>query len=55
MILFFNSFMKMENKKRMKALNIQSKNLSNLKIVVNYLYFVFHIEIKTSYKQIKTN
>ena len=52
---FFNSFMKMksekrtafcfsflfENEKRLRALKIQSKNLLNMKIVVDYLNFVF--------------
>ena len=32
--------------KRMRALKIQSKNLLNVKIVVNYLNFVFHFEVK---------
>ena len=31
----------------MRALKIQSKNLLNKKIVVNYLNFFFHIEVKT--------
>ena len=31
----------------MRALKIQSKNLLNKKIVVNYLNFLFHIEVKT--------
>ena len=31
----------------MKALKIQSKNLLNMKMVVNYLNFVFHIKVKT--------
>ena len=39
-----------ENEKRMKALKIQSKNLLTLKIVVNYLNFVFLIEVKTKSK-----
>ena len=30
-----------ENEKRMKALKIKSKNLLNMKMVVNYLNFVF--------------
>ena len=34
----------------MRALKIQSKNLLNMKIVVNYLNFVFHIELKTKSK-----
>ena len=33
-----------ENEKRKSALKIESKNLLNMKIVVNYLNFVFHIE-----------
>ena len=58
---FFNSFMKMknekwtvfrfpffyENEKRMRVLKIQSKTLLNMKMVVKYLNFVFHIEVKT--------
>ena len=36
-----------ENEKRMEALKIQSKNLLNMKIAVNYLNFIFHIEVKT--------
>ena len=36
-----------ENEKWMRASKIQSKNLLNMKIVVNYLNFVFHIEVKT--------
>ena len=36
-----------ENEKRMRALKIQSKNLLNTKIRVNYLNIVFHVEIKT--------
>ena len=39
-----------ENEKQIRALNIQSKNLLNEKIVVNYLNFVFHIEVKTKLK-----
>ena len=39
-----------ENEKQIRALNIQSKNLLNEKIVVNYLNFVFHIEVKTKPK-----
>ena len=31
----------------MNALKIQSKNLLNMKMVVNYLNFVFHIKVKT--------
>ena len=31
----------------MRALITQSKNLLNMKIVVNYFNFVFHIELKT--------
>ena len=33
-----------ENEKRMRELKIQSKDLLNMKIVANYLNFVFHIE-----------
>ena len=58
---FFNFFMKTknekwtvfrftyfyENEKRMTALKIQSKNLLNMKMEVNYLHFVFHIQVKT--------
>ena len=35
-----------ENEKRMRALKIQIENLFNMKIVVHYLSFTFHIEIK---------
>ena len=35
-----------EDEKRMRALKIQSENLLNMKIVVNYLSFVFHVEVK---------
>ena len=36
-----------ENEKRMRVLKIQSKTLLNMKMVVQYLNFVFHIEVKT--------
>ena len=37
-----------EKEKRMiPSLKIQSKNLLNIKMVVNYLNFVFRIEVKT--------
>ena len=39
-----------QNEKRMKALKIQSKNLLNKKMVVNYLNFVFLNEVKTNSK-----
>ena len=29
----------------MRAFKTQSKNLLNMKIVVNYLNFVFHVEV----------
>ena len=35
-----------ENEKQMKLLKIQRKNLLNMKMVVNYLSFVFLIEVK---------
>ena len=61
---FFNYFMKTknekrtvfrfpffyENVKRMKVLKIQTKNLLNMKMTVNYLNFVFRIEVKTKSK-----
>ena len=61
---FFNSFMKTknekrtafrfpffyENEKRTKPLKIQSKNLLSMKMVVNYLKFVFRVEVKTESK-----
>ena len=61
---FFNFFMKMknekltvfrfplfyENKKRIKVFKIQRKNLLNMKMVVNYLNFVFFIEVKSKSK-----
>ena len=34
-----------ENEQRTRALKIQSKNLSNKKIVVNYVNFVFHAAV----------
>ena len=34
----------------MRASKIQRKNLLNKDIVVNYLNFVFHIEVKTKSK-----
>ena len=39
-----------ENVKRMKVLKIQTKNLLSMKITVNYLNFVFRIELKTKSK-----
>ena len=39
-----------QNEKRMEALKIQSKNLLNKKMVVNYLNFVFLNEVKTNSK-----
>ena len=61
---FFNFFIKMknekrtvfrfpffyENEKRMKILKIQRKNLLNMKMVVNYLNFVFLNEVKSKSK-----
>ena len=34
----------------MKVLKIQTKNLLNMKITVNYLNFVFRVEVKTKSK-----
>ena len=39
-----------ENEKRMKVLKIQRKNQLNMKMVVNYLNFVFLIEVKAKSK-----
>ena len=39
-----------ENEKQMRALKTQSKNLLNIKAVVNDLNFFFHIEVKTKSK-----
>ena len=39
-----------ENEKRMKVLKIQRKNLLNMKMVVNYLNFVFLIDAKAKSK-----
>ena len=39
-----------ENEKRMKVLKSQTKSLLNMKMVVNYLNFVFRIEVKTKSK-----
>ena len=36
-----------ENEKRMKVFKTESKNLSNMKMTVNYLNFVFRNEVKT--------
>ena len=41
----FSFFMKMKTEWR--ALKTQSKNLLNMKIVINYLNFVFHVVVKT--------
>ena len=40
----------MKMKKGMRALKMQSKNLLNMNMVVNYLNFVFHNEVKTKSK-----
>ena len=42
-----------DNEKRMRALKIQSKTLLNMKMIVNYLNFVFHIDVKFQYLKIK--
>ena len=39
-----------ENVKRIEVLKIQTKNLLNMKMTVNYLNFVFRIEVKTKSK-----
>ena len=39
-----------ENEKRRKVLKIQQKNQLNMKMVVNYLNFVFLIEVKAKSK-----
>ena len=39
-----------ENKKRMKVLKIQRKNLLSMKMVVNYFNFVFLTEVKSKSK-----
>ena len=39
-----------ENEKRMRALKMRTKNSLNMNIVVNYLNFTYHIEIKTKSK-----
>ena len=39
-----------ENEKRMKLLKIQRKNLLNMKMVVNYLNFIFLIKVKSKYR-----
>ena len=33
----------------MRELKIQNKYLLNMKVAVNYLNFVFHLEVKTKY------
>ena len=48
--LYFVFHFLYENEKRMRALKIQSKSLLNMKLVVIYLNFVFHIEVKTKSK-----
>ena len=35
-----------ENEKRVRTSKIQSKNLLNMKMIVNYLNFIFHIKVK---------
>ena len=40
-----------ENQKHMNALKIQSKNLLNMKTVVNYLNFLFYIDVKLKSQQ----
>ena len=45
----FCFFLKMKNKRRGVS-KIQIKNLLNMKVVVNYFNFVFHIEVKTKSK-----
>ena len=47
---FFNSFMKMKNEKRMKALKIQSQNLLNMKKAVICLNLIFYVEVETKSK-----
>ena len=37
-------------RKTNEGIKIQSKNLSNMKMIVNYLNFVFHIKVKTECK-----
>ena len=39
-----------ENEKQIKVLKIQRKNLINMKMVVNYLNFVFFIKVKVKSK-----
>ena len=39
-----------ENIKRMEVLKIQTKNLLNMKMTVNYLNFAFRIEVKAKSK-----
>ena len=39
-----------ENEKRMKVLKIQRKNLLNMKMVVNFLNFIFLNEVKSKSK-----
>ena len=38
------------NEKRMRTLKTQSEDLFNLQMVVSYLNFVFHIELKVKSK-----
>ena len=48
---FFNFFMKMKNEKReTKGIKNSKKNLLNMKMVVNYLNFVFLNEVKSKSK-----
>ena len=39
-----------ENEKQMRTSKIQNKNLLNMKLVVNYLNFIFHVKVKTKFK-----
>ena len=50
---FFNSFMKMKNEKRTVfrfPFFYETKNLLNMEMTVNYLNFVFRIEVQTKSK-----
>ena len=61
---FFNSFLKVKTKKRtvfrfsffmkfkneQRALKIPNKNSLNKNIALNYLNFIFHIDVKTKSK-----
>ena len=49
-VFCFPFFFFYQNVNRMKILKIETKNLLNMKMTVNYLNFVFRIEVKAKSK-----